>query len=67
LPTTITFGTKSKKMTAGIVIIFAYMLLGFWMLVFLGLWIPLMATLFFMERFSPEMGEKLAAIIAPRD
>ncbi|MFM1876409.1 MAG: hypothetical protein RL266_2146 [Bacteroidota bacterium] len=54
-------------MSVGIVVIFAYMLLGFWMLVFLGLWIPLMATLLFMERFSPEMGEKLAAFIAPRD
>ena len=62
----ITFASNSKKMSVGIVVIFAYMLMGFWMLVFLGLWIPLMATLLFMERFSPEMGEKLAAIIAPR-
>jgi hypothetical protein len=54
-------------MSLGIVVIFAYMLMGFWMLVFLGLWIPLMATLLFMERFSPAMGEKLAAMIAPRD
>lgn len=58
---------NSKKMSVGIVVIFAYMLMGFWMLVFLGMWIPLMATLLFMERFSPEMGEKLAAMIAPRD
>ena len=54
-------------MTAGIVVIFMYMLLGFWMLVFLGTWIPLMATLLFMERFSPEMGEKLATMITPKD
>jgi hypothetical protein len=54
-------------MTAGIIVIFTYMLLGFWMLVFLGMWVPLMATLLFMERFSPELGEKLAAFIAPRD
>jgi hypothetical protein len=54
-------------MTAGIIAIFGFMLLGFWMLVFLGLWIPVMATLIFLERFSPAMGEKLAAFIAPRD
>jgi len=54
-------------MSIGIVVIFAYMIMGFWMLVFLGLWVPLMATLLFMERFSPEMGEKLAAMITPRD
>lgn len=54
-------------MSVGIVVIFCYMLLGFWMLVFLSLWIPLMATLLFMERFNPVMGEKLAALIAPRD
>ena len=65
--TTITFVLNSKKMSLGIVVIFAYMLLGFWMAVFLGMWIPLMATLLFMERFSPAMGEKLAAMIAPRD
>jgi len=63
----ITFEAKFKAMSVGIVVIFMYMLLGFWMLVFLGIWIPLMATLLFMERFSPQMGEKLAAIIAPRD
>ncbi len=54
-------------MTAGVVAIFGFMLLGFWLLVFLGMWIPVMATLLFMERFSPEMGNKLAAFIAPRD
>tara|TARA_R110002072_G_scaffold146463_11_gene293319 strand:+ start:336 stop:500 length:165 start_codon:yes stop_codon:yes gene_type:complete len=54
-------------MSVGIIVIFAYMLLGFWMLVFLGMWVPLMATLLFMERFSPKMGEKLAAMITPRD
>jgi hypothetical protein len=36
------------------------------MVIFMSLWIPLMATLLFMERFSPVMGEKLAAIVAPR-
>lgn len=51
----------------GITVILAYILLGFWLLVFLSLWIPLMATLFFMEKYSPEAGEKLAALIAPRD
>jgi len=54
-------------MTAGIVVIFSFMLLGFWMLVFLSLWIPVMVTLLFLERFSPEMGNKMAAFIAPRD
>ncbi|MDP6908784.1 MAG: hypothetical protein QF371_04720 [Flavobacteriales bacterium] len=53
-------------MTAGVVVIFGFILLGFWLLVFLGLWIPVMATLLFLERFSPEAGEKLAALIAPR-
>ena len=65
--TCITFASNSRKMTAGIVVIFAYMLLGFWMLTFLAMWVPLMATLLFMERFSPKMGEKLAAMITPRD
>lgn len=51
----------------GIMVILAYMLLGFWLLIFLSLWIPLMATLLFMEKYSPAMGEKLAAIIAPRE
>ncbi len=51
----------------GITVILAYILLGFWMLVFLSLWVPLMATLLFMEKYSPEAGEKLAAFIAPRD
>jgi len=51
----------------GITVILGYILLGMWMLVFLSLWIPLMATLLFMERFSPEMGEKLARMVAPRD
>jgi hypothetical protein len=51
----------------GITVILAYILLGMWLLVFISLWIPLMATLLFMEKYSPEMGEKLAAIIAPRD
>jgi hypothetical protein len=63
----ITFGSNFNEMSIGIIVIFMYMLLGFWMLVFLSLWIPLMATLLFMERFSPAMGEKLAAFIAPRD
>jgi len=53
-------------MTAGVIAVFGFMLLGFWLLVFLGMWIPVMATLLFMERFSPEMGEKLAAMITPR-
>lgn len=51
----------------GITVILAYILLGFWLLIFLSLWIPLMATLLFMERFNPALGEKLAAIVAPRD
>jgi hypothetical protein len=51
----------------GITVILAYILLGFWLLVFISLWIPLMATLFFMEKYSPEAGEKLAALIKPRD
>jgi hypothetical protein len=51
----------------GITVILMYILLGFWLLVFLSLWIPLMATLFFMEKYIPEAGEKLAALIAPRD
>jgi hypothetical protein len=51
----------------GITVILAYILLGFWMLVFLSLWVPLMATLLFMEKYSPAAGEKLAAFIAPRD
>lgn len=59
---------NSDDMAAlGITVILGYILLGFWLLVFLSLWIPLMATLLFMERFSPEAGEKLAAFIAPRD
>jgi hypothetical protein len=65
--TTITFVLNTKKMSLGIVVIFSYMLLGFWMVIFLGTWIPLMATLLLMERFSPAMGEKLAAMITPRD
>jgi len=66
-PATLTFVPNSNEMSAGIIVIFAYMLLGFWLLTFLALWIPLMATLLFMERFSPELGEKLAALIIPRD
>lgn len=55
-------------MTAlGITVILGYMLLGLWLLVFLSLWIPLMATLLFMEKYSPEMGEKLARMVMPRD
>lgn len=65
--TYITFVSNSKKMSVGIVVIYAYLLIGFWMLTFLAMWVPLMATLLFMERFSPKMGEKLAAMIAPRD
>ena len=65
--TSITFAPNSNKMSLGIVVIFAYMIMGFWMVIFLGMWVPLMATLLFMERFSPAMGEKLAAMITPRD
>jgi|GEM_PF-1091080 hypothetical protein len=50
----------------GITVILSYMVLGFWLLIFLSLWVPLMATLLFMEKYSPAMGEKLAALIAPR-
>lgn len=63
------FATQIKQLMAalGITVILAYILLGMWLLVFISLWIPLMATLLFMEKYSPEMGEKLAAAIAPRD
>ncbi|MFC2175694.1 hypothetical protein ACFLR1_01820 [Bacteroidota bacterium] len=54
-------------MTAGVVVIFSFMLLGFWMLTFLAMWIPVMATLLFLERFSPQMGEKFAEWVTPRD
>jgi hypothetical protein len=58
---------KTNMAALGITVILAYILLGFWLLIFLSLWIPLMATLLFMEKYSPEAGAKLAAIIAPRE
>jgi len=44
----------------GVLIIFTYILLGFWMLIFLSLFIPVMLGLTIMDLVSPAMAAKTA-------
>ena len=44
----------------GVFAIFCFILLGFWVMGFMISFIPVMATMLFLERFSPELGEKVA-------
>ncbi len=51
----------------GLFVILIFMLMGFWLLTFLASFIPLMATLLFLERFNPAAGEKLAEMLGNDD
>lgn len=46
--------------TLGILIFFGVIGMAFWMLIFLGTFVPYMITLILLDKFNPALAEKLA-------